>query len=297
MSGRGVHRFDNGSEYRGKFVDGAYCDTEGRLNLADQSTYVGGFVDGKYHGKGTLTRAGDTYSGQWANGKTQGKCVVKHSHGTSYIGELVDFKRRGRGALYNARNQLVYDGDLFDGWKHGTGSWTYPNKDVYSGTLDHDKRHGFGVMKYANGSKYEGEWSHDLREGQGVMTATVENSEINETDFPKIIGPAFFSAKAESHKGLCHGGSFCALMDDAIGWMGFCVSGEVRPWTGYTVQVNTSLKKSVRVGSTLKLEAWVNRKEGARKYWITSRLSDPLTGDVHCEAEGLCLLSPEEVKA
>jgi hypothetical protein len=31
--------------------------------------------------------------------------------------------------------------------------------------------------------------------------SVVENSEPNETDFPKIIGPAYFSAKAESHKG------------------------------------------------------------------------------------------------
>jgi hypothetical protein len=48
--------------------------------------------------------------------------------------------------------------------------------------------------------------------------------------YPQLVGPAHFTDRAESHKGLCHGGSFCALMDDAIGWMGFCVSGTVRPW-------------------------------------------------------------------
>ena len=55
--------------------------------------------------------------------------------------------------------------------------------------------------------------------------------------YPSLVGPAYFSAAAESHKGLCHGGSMCALMDDAIGWMGFCISGKPREWTGYTVQV------------------------------------------------------------
>jgi hypothetical protein len=114
--------------------------------------------------------------------------------------------------------------------------------------------------------------------------------EVNETEYPKIVGPAYFSQRCESHKGLCHGGSFCALMDDAIGWMGFCVSGEARPWGGFTVQVNTSLKKAVRVGSTLRLEAWVDRKEGSRKYWIKARLSDPLTGDLHCDGDGLFLM-------
>ncbi len=85
-------------------------------------------------------------------------------------------------------------------------------------------------------------------------------------------------------------------MDDAIGWMGFCVSGSCRPWSGYTVQVNTSLKKSVAVGSVLRLEAWVKKREGARKFWISTRLSDPSDENcVYCEGEGLFLLSPEQI--
>ena len=70
---------------------------------------------------------------------------------------------------------------------------------------------------------------------------------LTEYNFPRLVGPAHFTPRCESHRGLCHGGSFCALMDDAIGWMGFCVSGEVKPWSGYTVQVNTALKKPVPV--------------------------------------------------
>jgi hypothetical protein len=141
-------------------------------------------------------------------------------------------------------------------------------------------------------------------------------------------------------------------MDDAIGWMGFCVSGSCRPWSGYTVQVgvicpyvicpyanmpicqyvivielhkrhvivflsifpyvwtksglltlftytayadwsfcysdtsqiNTALKMSVAVGSVLRLESWVRRKEGRRKFWIDARLVDAVSGAVHCEA-------------
>lgn len=62
--------------------------------------------------------------------------------------------------------------------------------------------------------------------------------DVNEGVFyPSLVGPAYFSGAAESHKGLCHGGSMCALMDDAVGWMGFCISGKPRSWTGYTVQV------------------------------------------------------------
>lgn len=129
------------------------------------------------------------------------------------------------------------------------------------------------------------------------LPASVIDAEgLLEENFPRLVGPAHFTPRAESHRGLCHGGSFCALMDDAIGWMGFCVSGECKPWSGYTVQVNTSLKKSVPVNSVLRLEAWVRKREGKRKFWINARLSDPDdVSCVYCEGEGLFLLSPEQI--
>jgi acyl-coenzyme A thioesterase PaaI-like protein len=114
------------------------------------------------------------------------------------------------------------------------------------------------------------------------------------TLFPSLVGVAHFTPLAESHRGLCHGGSFCALMDDVIGWLGFCTTGEVLPWSGYTVQVNTSLRKAVKVGSVLKLEAWVDRKEGERKYWILAKLSDGVTGEVYCDGSGLFLQSKDK---
>jgi hypothetical protein len=61
--------------------------------------------------------------------------------------------------------------------------------------------------------------------------------------YPRLVGAAYFSEAAEGHQHLCHGGSMCALCDDALGWMGFCADGSVRPWAGYTVQVRrTSLR-------------------------------------------------------
>lgn len=139
-------------------------------------------------------------------------------------------------------------------------------------------------------SKYQ-EVSHIKGEDNSIAET---GSQASET-FPTLIGLAYFSRTAESHRGLCHGGSFCALMDDVIGWMGFCVSGKVKPWSGYTVQINTALCKAVKVGSIMRLEAWVTKKEGSRKHWINAKLWDPDTGVIHCKAEGLFLLSPEEL--
>ena len=40
----------------------------------------------------------------------------------------------------------------------------------------------------------------------------------------------------------------CAVMDDAVGWLGFCESGRCVPWSGFTVQIDTSLKKAIAIG-------------------------------------------------
>lgn len=60
-----------------------------------------------------------------------------------------------------------------------------------------------------------------------------KNNDVEDNDNNnnfKLVGAVHFSNKCESHRGLCHGGTFCAVMDDAIGWMGFCVTGTARPW-------------------------------------------------------------------
>jgi len=62
----------------------------------------------------------------------------------------------------------------------------------------------------------------------------------------------------------CAGGAACALFDDAVGWMGFCHTGNVAPWSGFTAQVSASLKRPIRAGSVLMLRASVDRLEGRK---------------------------------
>ncbi|CAM9499703.1 unnamed protein product, partial [Ectocarpus fasciculatus] len=106
-----------------------------------------------------------------------------------------------------------------------------------------------------------------------------------------LVGVAHFTEKAESHVGLCHGGSMCALMDDVVGWLGFCADGELKPWSGFTVQIDTALKKAVHVGSLLRLEATVTERVGKRKVYIKAKLVDPSSPDVvYCTCSGLFLV-------
>lgn len=130
----------------------------------------------------------------------------------------------------------------------------------------------------------------DLATPGGAMTVD------GEVDYA-LSAAVYFSACAESHKGLCHGGTMCAVMDDAVGWLGFCESGQCRPWSGYTVQVDTSLKKAITIGSYLRLDVWIERREGSRKIYISACLFNPDSGEVHAKCKGLFLKSaPQESK-
>ncbi|KAL7527572.1 hypothetical protein ACHAXR_002018 [Thalassiosira sp. AJA248-18] len=122
-----------------------------------------------------------------------------------------------------------------------------------------------------------------------------------------LTGLVHFTNNAESHAGFCHGGSMTAVMDDIIGWTAFHVSGQCVPWSGFTAQVNVSLKRPIAVGSYLKVVGTIVKLE-RRKVWIHSRLVSLDVGEeeekkennveeeeeeeeiVHCTADGLVIL-------
>ena len=110
----------------------------------------------------------------------------------------------------------------------------------------------------------------------------------------KLVGACYYSPNAESHKGLCHGGSMCSVMDDVIGWVGFCVSGECQPWCGFTVQVNTALQNPVPVGAWLRLEGEITAVDRRKVHVKASLVAPPSDASgkevVHCTADGLFIV-------
>ena len=99
-----------------------------------------------------------------------------------------------------------------------------------------------------------------------------------------------------------------SVMDDVVGWTAFHVTGTCRPWSGYTAQVNVTLKRPVSVGSYLTVSGRIVKWEG-RKVWIRSKLVSSTREEdddenenessseeiVHCTAEGLVILMKEDV--
>lgn len=106
-----------------------------------------------------------------------------------------------------------------------------------------------------------------------------------------LTGIVHFTRRAESHQGFCHGGSMTAVMDDVVGWAAFLATGSCQPWTGFTVQINTSLRKPIPVDSWLLVCGTISKIEG-RKVSVMATLIDPANGDaVHAEGDGLVILN------
>lgn len=106
----------------------------------------------------------------------------------------------------------------------------------------------------------------------------------------QLTGLVEFTAAAESHPGYCHGGSMCSVLDDVVGWVAFCVTGQCREWTGYTVQVNTALCQPVPVCSKLLVHGRIT-KVLRRKVYVEAKLYDPeCDNKVHATCEGLVVL-------
>jgi hypothetical protein len=60
--------------------------------------YVGGYKDGKKHGKGTYTWSnGNKYVGDWKDGKRHGQGTFSAANGDKYVGEWKDHLPNGKG--------------------------------------------------------------------------------------------------------------------------------------------------------------------------------------------------------
>ena len=152
------------------------------------------------------------------------------------------------------------------------------------GYRDQNGWHGHDYMHDADSAVRILEYS--VRYGDGIPGVCMDGG-VGTT----LIGPVYFSKRAESHAGYCHGGTMCSVLDDAVGWCAFVVTGQCVPWSGFTVQINTSLCRPIPVRTTLLVTAKVVRME-RRKVSVEVELSDPANGNVvHAKGDGLVILN------
>ena len=117
-----------------------------RAKQHDGGEYRGEWVDGKHHGKGTLSLpSGHIYTGNWSRGKKSGFGVQTDDSGQRYAGEWSD------------------------GRQHGVGTITHRSGDSYSGQWQAGVPHGNGVMTKKGGLAISGTWLDGKKQASWAM--------------------------------------------------------------------------------------------------------------------------------
>lgn len=160
--GRPLQRLTLEGRWESGFLEDSEAFTA-RFTAEDGTTYEG---DARYdmvrgvlpHGQG-LRRApdGDTYHGQWQDGRPHGHGEHTYADGATYLGGHVDGRWEGEGELVTA-DGVRYVGGFVAGQRHGFGEQTEPDGLVHRGEWRADQPHGDGIRVHASGISYEGAW-------------------------------------------------------------------------------------------------------------------------------------------
>ena len=104
-----------------------------------------------------------------------------------YEGEYSNWKKHGKGKLYDYDNNLVFEGEYLNGKKNGKGKDYYNGKLIFEGEYLNDKRDGKGKEYDHNGNLiFEGEYINDKRwNGKGIRY--VEIYEHIDDNYPTKI--------------------------------------------------------------------------------------------------------------
>jgi hypothetical protein len=113
--------------------------------------------------------SGQTYVGEWKDGKRNGQGTLTFPDGGKYVGEWKDNKRNGQGT-HSWPDGPTYVGEWKDNMKNGRGTETTPDGAKYVGEWKDQTRHGLGTYISKDGSKSAGRWENDIFLGEaGVL--------------------------------------------------------------------------------------------------------------------------------
>lgn len=151
------------------------------------------------YGKATLPN-GDTYEGQYLNGKRHGQGTYRFKNGARYTGEYDNAKKHGQGT-FTYPDGSRYEGSWVDDQRNGHGVYRYANGDTFEGDWYEHKRHGYGIYTYATtGTSYRGMWEAGQKKGSGdIVNADHKFSGYFDEDIPKGPGKYRFEIGCELH--------------------------------------------------------------------------------------------------
>ncbi len=167
-TGEGTYIDDGLLEYNGSFVNGRFHG-KGTIRYANGTKYQGDWFEGRMQGHGSYTTPeGDTYIGEMEDNQFNGEGTLTKATGDIYSGFWIDGVLNGQGSL-TTKDGLLYVGGFSDNLFHGNGSLTYPDGGHYEGSFSNGMFHGKGVEIYPSGKKYVGQFIDGLYHGKGEL--------------------------------------------------------------------------------------------------------------------------------
>lgn len=159
---KGTYSFGTKAMYVGTFNKKQQKEGKNCVEVYEDgiTRYEGEFSQGERSGRGTMTmKSGATYTGQWLNGKKNGKGVHK-TRTYSYSGNFVKGQRQGRGvATYDSGDFKRYEG-------------------MWSG----NRWNGRGKLTLRDGSTWEGRFSNNAQIGKGLFLSAEKIRSVHEYD-------------------------------------------------------------------------------------------------------------------
>lgn len=186
LTGTGVYKWPDGSHYEGDIVEslrqgkGTFTSAKGNI------TYTGDWLNGLKHGFGVLNYDNHSvYEGEFQFGFKHGEGVMRYKSGNVYKGSYRFDKKSGYGEIIWVSSDQTpiseeyrgyWDNDLQNGF--GQHIWLEESggkksmRNRYEGQWFDGTRHGYGCFYYSDGTRYEGEWIENCKEGFSIFTDT-----------------------------------------------------------------------------------------------------------------------------
>lgn len=184
--GEGEMCYPNGNRYKGQFQHGK-CNGEGTFYYANGDRFKGQWKNDKANGECTYYYAtGATKRGRFVDDKENGTFVFDYPFVKIKVKiEFEDGKQVSKAIYYDYDGKPIdtksvcfnnsissYVGEIKDGKRHGKGMLWFNDGRCYVGKFENDEAHGNGTMYHKSGNRYVSKWNHGVVDGRGVWYYT-----------------------------------------------------------------------------------------------------------------------------